>query len=137
MAEIGFPVACMVGGECSAFPDRCSTPNPGGGPPVLINYPNASALPTAVSASPSVFVLMTPVITMASVLPTSTEDEPGVYGGESSKVNLSETTFITGSSRVYACGQPVVYLGCATMQNLANCEGALVRVDQGVVLTAP
>jgi len=126
----------MLGGEASAFPDECYTPNPGG-KPVLIKYPNRSELPTAVNASPNVFVLMTPVVTMASVLPMSAGDEAGVVGGDDSGVNLNQTTFIMGSSHVFANGQPVVYLGCATMQNLANCEGNLVLVDQAVVLSAP
>src|SRR5262245_61501354 len=124
MAAISFPVACMIGGEASAFPDSCYTPNPGGGPPVLVHYPNRSELPTAVNTAPNVLVLMTEVVTVASVLPPSSEDEEGVDGGENSDVNMSATTFIMASSRVFANGQNVVYLGCATMQNLANCEGS-------------
>jgi len=133
------PIATTAGGDVFGAPDVCLTPDPLSGAPAPVPYPNQSSLAIAAGAAPNVFIEVMPAVTLTSVLPASTGDEPGVMGGVASKVILGQARFMQASSKVFAAGAPVVYLGCATAQNgpAPNLPGALVTVAQQKVFTAP
>jgi hypothetical protein len=133
------PIATTAGGDVFGAPDACLTPDPASGTSAPIPYPNQSSLAIAEGAAPNVFIEVMPAVTLTSVLPSSTGDEPGVLGGVVSKVTMGQARFTQASSKVFAAGSPVVYLGCSTAQNgpAPNLPGALVTVAQRKVFTAP
>jgi Domain of unknown function (DUF4150) len=128
-----FPAATMEGGAAIGEPDVCLTT------PLLlpIPYVDTGQLNITVGAAPNVFVRMMPVVLLPSVIPTSTGDEPGRFGGVVSGTTKGQVAFTQASSKVFAAGNPVVYLGCTTVQNNANTAGTLSSVTQTVVLVAP
>jgi hypothetical protein len=132
------PVASTAGGEAFGAPDVCLTPDPVA-LPAPVAYRNRSALGAATGVAPNVFIEVMPAVTLTSVLPSSTGDEAGALGGVVSKVTAGPARFTQASSKVYAAGAPVVYLGCTTAQNgsAPNLPGALVTVAQRKVFTAP
>lgn len=133
------PVASTAGGEVFGAPDVCLTPDPSTNVPVLVPYPNRATLCIAEGVAPNVFIEVMPVVTLASSVPASTGGEAGILGGVVSKVALGPARFTQASSKVFAAGSPVVYLGCTTAQNgtAPNLPGALVAVAQDTVFTAP
>lgn len=128
-----FPAASMAGGLAVGSPDVCLTT------PLLlpIPYTDTGALNVAVGAAPNVFIQMMPVVVLPSILPVSSGDEPGTFGGVVSGTTMGQVAFTMASSKVFAAGMPVVYLGCTTVQNNMNVAGALTSVAQAVVLVAP
>ena len=132
------PATTQMGGLCSAFPDTCNTPS--GGAVVPIPYTNTSQPTLAVNTSPKVFVLGMPAVTLASQIPVSEGDEPGVAGGVTSGVFKGPTTFTKGSSNVFVVGFPWVHLTSMTKQNGVapnNPAGAVVAPSQSKVFVRP
>jgi hypothetical protein len=76
-------------------------------------------------------------VVLPSNLPSSEGDEEGVNGGVISGTNMDTIQFTQASSKVFAAGCPVVYLGCTTVNNAMNVTGTLTEVTQKVVLVAP
>lgn len=133
------PIATTAGGEVFGAPDACVTPDPTTAAPAPVPYANRASLAIAEGTAPNVFIEVMPAVTLTSVVPRSAGDEPGVLGGVISKVTNGPARFTQGSSKVFAAGSPVVFTGCASVQNGAvpNTTGALVVVAQGKVFTAP
>lgn len=130
------PVASKAGGEVVATGvDVCKTP------PLMVPvaYPNTSSLSLAQKTAPTVFIEYLAVVILPSILPVSSGDEAGTGGGVVSGTVKGPVQFLQGSSKVYASGQPVVYLGCTTGQNgtAPNVMGKVVAVTQNKVFTAP
>jgi Domain of unknown function (DUF4150) len=126
------PVASTAGGEAFAEPDVCKTPPP-------LPYPNVGALSLAQGTAPTVFIEVMPVVILTSYIPTSSGDEVGALKGVVSGKIEGKVRFTEGSATVFAAGQPVVYLGCATTQNgdPPNAVGKVTLVSQTKVFTAP
>jgi Domain of unknown function (DUF4150) len=126
------PVASTAGGEAFAEPDVCKTPPP-------LPYPNIGSLALAQRTAATVFIEVMPVIILTSYIPQSSGDEVGVLKGVVSGKIEGKVRFTEGSSTVFAAGQPVVYLGCATTQNgdPPNAVGTVTAVSQTIVFTAP
>lgn len=133
------PIATTAGGDVFGAPDACLTPDPTTGAPAPAPYTNQSSLTIAADTAPNVYIEVMPAITLMSTLPSSTGDEAGVFGGVVSKVTGGPARFTQASSKVYAAGSPVVYLGCGTAQNglAPNLPGGLCTVAQKKVFTAP
>lgn len=127
------PVATTEGGSAVATPDTCLTP-PYSTPSV---FTNTATLSSATGTSTKVFVRMMPVVVLTSTVPSTSGDESGTYGGVTSGTFMQKASFNAGSSKVYAGGQAVVYLGTATTQNSTNAVGTLSAVTQSVVYVAP
>lgn len=128
-----FPAASMEGGAAVSEPDVCLTT----AYLIPIPYVDTGVLNITTGAAPNVFVRMMPVVLLPSIIPTSTGDEPGTFGGVVSGTTKGQVAFTQASSKVFAAGSPVVYLGCTTVQNSANTTGVVSAVTQTVVLVAP
>lgn len=126
------PVASTAAGVALGVPDVCITPPP-------LPYPNTGEIPLTVGTAPNVFIECMPVVILTSVVPVSLGDEPGVLRGVVSHKVAGEVRFILGSSKVFAAGQPVIYLGSVTTHNgqPPNVPGAVVVPSQLKVFTAP
>jgi hypothetical protein len=127
-----FPVASTAGGNAFGFPDVCLTPPP-------IPYPNTGMLQLTVATAPTVFIQNMPVVILTSVIPVSVGDQPGILHGVVSHKTMGTVRFVLGSTKVFASGLPVIYLGSLTTHNgdPPNVPGAVVLVAQTTVFTAP
>lgn len=114
------PVATKAGGQnttvgmaptdvCKIPPNAIPTP-----------FPNLGMLSTAVSTSTTVFVEKKEVVVLGSKTPSTRCDEPGTLGGIISGVNMNESHYKDGSSKVYAQGKKVIVLTKVTGQNGSN-----------------
>ena len=102
------------------FPDVCLTPV---GPTVVpIPYPNNAAHAMAVGFVPNVLVAMMPALNLASMIPMTTGDEPGVahwtYTGWAK--------FVAGNPVVFVGMLPGICLTCPSVGNKGNCAVATV-----------
>jgi carboxyl-terminal processing protease len=106
--------------ENFGFPDVCLTPI--GAVPVPIPYPNFAAHAMAVAFVPNVLVGMIPALNLASMIPATTGDEPGVD-------NWTETgwaKFTMGNPCVFVGMLPGINLACPSVGNKGNCGDAMV-----------
>ena len=127
-----FPAASMAGGKAVGPGDVCIDIFY-----LPISYENTGTLTIAVNTAPTVLIQMMPVVVLPSNLPSSEGDEEGVNEGVISGEHMEKIQFTQASSKVFAAGNPVVYLGCTTVQNDMNVTGTLTEVTQQVVLVAP
>jgi hypothetical protein len=119
---MGRPITTTAGGIALAFPNVCMTPAPPG-PPVPIPYPSIGQLSSATGTSPTVKAGGSPVVTKASVIPSTTGDAagnavPGKFGGK--------VEFTGGSATVFADGNGVVRQFDTTSQNNGNAQGSVL-----------
>jgi hypothetical protein len=118
-----FPASTKGGGQCvtPGPTDVCKTPSPAG--PVPIPYPNIAMLTNASGSTVStkVKILNKEVATQKTEISMSTGDEAGSAGGGviSNKIK-GEAKYKTGSSKVKAEGQKIVYVTCMVGQNGSN-----------------
>ena len=136
-----FPVSTSAGGMAMAMPDVCQTPAPPAGP-VPIPYPNMAQLATADASTCSMKVLVEsqPVHHVATEIPMSNGDEPGVNGGVVSGSQLGVCKRVQASTKVTVEGNGVVFVGGVTAHNgdTANAPvGNQVAPSQAKVLVSP
>ncbi len=130
-----FPGSTKGGGQCTAMPDTCNTPSPGG--PVPVPYPNIAMLTQAKKTSTKVKFVSKAVVTLKSEIPRTMGDEAGVNKGVISGTNMDKAVFKKGSSKVKIQGQPCVIQTATVGQNGANANaptGAQIVPSQNKVM---
>jgi hypothetical protein len=124
----------QMAGIDNAFPDPCRTPPVG----VPLPYPNMAFGNMGVPAAYTVLILGAPAHTLATTVPVTFLDEPGVMGGFVSQIFKGPSRHTTCAATVLFQGQPATRMGSATLQNLTNCTGArLVPSQTKVLIQAP
>ncbi len=120
-------------GQDMGIPDVCLTPTPGG-PPVPIPYPNIALGPTAIPSQVKVLILAAPVHNLATIIPMTEGDEPGVALGVASGTVMGPSRHLTGAFTVIVGGAPVSRLTSVSLQNSTNCPGMRIIPSQTKVL---
>jgi hypothetical protein len=117
------------------FPDVCLTPTPA---PVPIPYPNIAAGPMGVPAAYNVLFMCTPAHNMATTVPLTNGDNPGVALGVASGLVMGPSRHLTAAFTVLVGGIPGTRLTSMSLQNSTNCPGMrLVPSQIKVLLLAP
>jgi hypothetical protein len=128
----------QMGGMNLAFPDVCLTPAPPSPTPVAIPYPNISIGPLGV---PFVFRVLyggAPAHNLATMIPISVGDQPGIMLGVKSGTIMGPTRNTSAAATVLVGGLPGTRLTSQTLQNLTNASGMRVVPSQlRVLLLAP
>lgn len=124
------------GSQCSATPDVCKVPTPGG--PVPTPFPN---LGTTQLAAPGglvrkVLVANMPALNLMSKITLTNGDQAGSIGGVVSNRIMGQVQFLQGSSKVMVGGKPALRVGAPTAQNgaPANAVGSVVSPSQVKVM---
>jgi hypothetical protein len=122
-------------GMSLGFPDVCLTPTPA---PVPIPYPNISAQPMGVPAAYNVLFMCAPAHNMATTVPLTNGDNPGVALGVASGMVMGPSRHVTAAFTVLAGGIPATRMTSMTITNSTNCPGvSLVPSQVKVILLAP
>jgi len=96
------------------FPDVCLTPV---GPAVVpIPYPNMGMNVMAVPFSPNILLTMMPALNMASTMPITLGDQPGV----ANPLYMMAGGYVVGNPTILVNGLPGVNLTCPTYGNMHN-----------------
>ncbi|AKT41278.1 DUF4150 domain-containing protein [Chondromyces crocatus] len=118
-----------------AFPDVCLTPMPA---PTPIPYPNIAAGPMGVPASYNILFMGTPAHNMATTVPLTNGDNPGVALGVASGMVMGPSRHLTASFTTLLTGMPATRLTSMSLQNSTNAPGMrLVPSQVKVVVLAP
>ena len=131
-----FPASSKGGGQCAAFPDVCKVPAPPA-PFVPTPFPNRSQVATASSTSSKVKICGKEAVTVNSKISRSNGDEAGTLFGMMSQVNMNQTSYRTGSTKVKCQGHAIVTVLKPTAQNGNNANapaGAQVAPSQAKVI---
>ncbi|MDC3952520.1 DUF4150 domain-containing protein [Polyangium jinanense] len=118
-------------GMSLGFPDVCLTPTPA---PVPIPYPNISAQPMGVPAAYNILFMGTPAHNMATSVPLTNGDNPGVALGVASGIVMGPSRHLTAAFRVLAGGIPATRMTSMTLTNSTNCPGVSIVPSQVKVL---
>jgi hypothetical protein len=125
----------QMGGLNIAFPDVCLTPTPA---PVPIPYPNFALHPMGIPAAYNVLFMCTPAHNMATTIPLSFGDNPGIALGVASGMVMGPSRQITAAFTVLVGGLPATRMTSLTLQNSTNTIGmTLVPSQVKVLLLAP
>ncbi len=117
------------------FPDVCLTPMPA---PVPVPYPNIAAGPMGVPAAYNVLFMCTPAHNMATTVPLTNGDNPGVALGVASGMVMGPSRHLTAAFTVLVGGMPATRLTSVSLQNSTNCPGMRIVPSQvKVILLAP
>ncbi len=117
------------------FPDVCLTPTPA---PVPIPYPNIAAGPMGVPASYNILFMCTPAHNMATTVPLTNGDNPGIALGVASGIVMGPSRHLTASFTTLLTGMPATRMTSMSLQNSTNCPGMrLVPSQVKVVILAP
>lgn len=117
-----------------AFPDVCLTPPV----PVPIPYPNLAMGPMGVPAAYNVLFMGTPAHNMATTIPMSLGDCPGVALGVASGMVMGPQRHLTAAFTVLVGGIPATRLTSVSIQNSTNAPGMRIVPSQvKVLLLAP
>ncbi|MEC7525293.1 MAG: DUF4150 domain-containing protein [Myxococcota bacterium] len=124
----------QMGGLDFAFPDICKIPPAA----IPIPFPNFALGPMGVPPCPKVLFACAPAHNLATVIPTSFGDEPGVLGGIISQTIKGPSRHLTASFTTLVGGLPATRLTSVTLQNLCNAIGMRIVPSQvKVLLLAP
>ncbi|MBL8605294.1 MAG: DUF4150 domain-containing protein [Myxococcales bacterium] len=116
------------------FPDVCLTPPV----PVPIPYPNIAAGPMGVPAAYNVLFMATPAHNLATTIPMTNGDNPGVALGVASGMVMGPSRHLTAAFTVLVNGIPGTRMTSMSLQNSTNCPGVrLVPSQVKVLLLAP
>ncbi len=117
------------------FPDVCLTPTP---VPVPIPYPNIAAGPMGVPAAYTVLITGAPAHNMATMVPLTNGDNPGVALGVASGLVMGPSRHLTASFTILMDGMPATKMTSMSLQNSTNCPGMrLVPSQPRVILLSP
>jgi len=117
------------------FPDVCLTPTPA---PVPIPYPNIAAGPMGVPAAYNILFMATPAHNMATTIPLSNGDNPGVALGVASGLVMGPARHLTAAFTTLVKGMPATRMTSMALQNSTNCPGVrLVPSQVKVLLVGP
>ena len=117
-----------------AFPDVCLTPAPPAPSPIPIPYPNIGMGPTAIPAQTRLLIIGCPVHNLATTIPMTNGDNPGVAMGVASGTVMGPSRHTMGSTGVIVVGTPATRLTSTTMQNSTNAVGARIVPSQTRVI---
>jgi hypothetical protein len=118
-----------------AFPDVCLTPTPA---PVPIPYPNLALGPMGIPASYNILFMATPAHNMATTVPLTNGDNPGVALGVCSGLVMGPSRHLTAAFTVLVTGIPATRLTSMSLQNSTNAPGMRIVPSQlKVLLLAP
>ncbi len=128
----------QMGGLNLGFPDVCLTPAPPAPVPIPIPYPNFSIGPLGVPFVPMVLYGGTPAHNLATMIPISMGDNPGIATGVASGTVMGPTRSITAAVTVLVGGLPGTRLTSVNIQNSTNAPGMRIVPSQlRVLLLAP
>jgi hypothetical protein len=124
----------QMGGMNFGIPDVCLTPPV----PLPIPYPNFSLGPMGVPFVPIVLYGGTPSHNLATIVPISMGDNPGIATGVASGTVMGPTRSITAAATVLVGGLPGTRLTSINIQNSTNSPGMRIVPSQvRVLLLAP
>lgn len=128
----------QMGGLNLAFPDVCLTPAPPAPTPIPIPYPNLSIGPLGVPFVPMVLYGGAPAHNLATMVPISMGDNPGIATGVASGTVMGPTRSLTAAFTVLVGGLPGTRLTSVNIQNSTNAPGMRIVPSQvRVILLAP
>ena len=125
---------CQMMGTDMAFPDVCLTPAPPAPAPIPIPYPNVAMGPMAIPNVPNVLIMGMPAHNMATTIPMTNGDNPGVAMGVASATVMGPSRHLTGAFTVLIMGQPATRLTSMSLQNSTNAPGCRIVPSQSLVL---
>ena len=125
----------QMGGINLAFPDVCKTPPVA----VPIPYPNVALGVMGVPPVGKVLFSCAPAHNMATTIPMTMGDNPGVMMGMVSQTVMMSSRQSTAAFTVILCGLPATRLTSMSIQNVVNIPpGVKIAPSQvKVVLLAP
>ncbi len=129
----------QLGGMNAGFPDVCLTPAPPAPAPIPIPYPNVAMGPMGVPAAYNILFMCAPAHNMATTIPLSNGDNPGIATGAISHTVMGPSRNITAAFTVLVDGLPATRLTSVALNNTLNCPlAARVTPSQTkVMLLAP
>jgi hypothetical protein len=117
------------------FPDVCLTPLP---VPVPIPYPNIGIGPIGVPAAYNVLFVAAPAHNLATTIPLTLGDQPGIALGVASGLVMGPQRHLIGAFTCLVGGIPATRMTSFGLHNLTNCPGIrLVPSQPKVVILAP
>jgi hypothetical protein len=120
------------------FPDVCLTPAPPSPAPVPLPYPNIGAGPMGVPPAVKILFMCAPAHNMATVVPMTNGDNPGIATGVASGMVMGPDRHLTGSFTTLLLGMPATRMTSVALQNSTNCPGArLVPSQPKILILAP
>lgn len=125
-------VATMGGGLCTSYVDICNTVV--GSSTVPTPYTNVMDASLAVCAT-NVYVSCMMAENMLSATTLTSGDESGTALGTTSGTITGSGSYVTGSATLFYTAQSAVRLADTTMQNLSNCYGMVMSVNQAMVFS--
>jgi hypothetical protein len=117
-----------------AFPDVCLTPAPPSPSPIPIPYPNIAMGPMAIPNVPTILIMGMPVHNLATTIPMTNGDNPGVMLGVASGTVMGPARHVLGANTVLYMGMPATRLTSMSLQNSTNAPGARIVPSQTIVL---
>jgi len=115
------PVANAGVGANAGFPDVCLTP-PAPGIPVA--YPNVGLNATAVNYSPNLFIGFLPAFHIATMMPMTIADEPGVLH----PLHKDFSAYVAGNPLIFHNCLPAIHLICPSIGNAGNCTNHMAAI---------
>lgn len=122
---------CQMMGMDMGFPDVCVTPAV---PPVPVPYLNVAMGPMAIPNCPTILINCMPVHNLATTIPMTNGDNPGVLLGVAAGTVMGPSRHLTGAFTVLFQGMPASRLTSMSLQNSTNCPGARIVPSQVLVL---
>lgn len=119
-------------GTDTGFPDVCLTPSPAG--PVPIPYPNIAVGPMAIPSCYNILFVAAPAHNMATTIPMTNGDNPGVALGVASGLVMGPSRHLTAAFSVLVGGMPATRMTSVSLQNNTNCPGVRLVPSQPKVL---
>lgn len=120
------------------FPDVCLTPAPPAPAPVPIPYPNMATGPMGVPAAYNILYMCTPAHNMATTIPLTNGDNPGLATGVASGMVMGPSRHLTAAFTCIVGGMPATRMTSMALQNSTNCPGARIVPSQvKVIILAP
>lgn len=123
---------CQLMGTDMAFPDVCMTP--AAPSPIPVPYTDIALGPTAIPSCPTILIMGGPAHNLATTIPMTNGDNPGVLLGVASGTVMGPSRHTTGANTVLFNGMPATRLTSTTMQNSTNAMGARIAPSQTLVL---
>ncbi|MEO7327688.1 MAG: DUF4150 domain-containing protein [Minicystis sp.] len=121
----------QMGGMDFGIPDVCMTPMPA---PVPIPYPNFAMGPMGVPAAYNVLFFATPAHNLATTIPLTLGDQPGVALGVASGMVMGPSRRLTAMFTCLVDGIPATRLTSMGLHNNTNVPGMRIVPSQLTVL---
>jgi Domain of unknown function (DUF4150) len=122
----------QMGGMDFGIPDVCLTPTPPPGVP--IPYPNMALGPMGVPAAYNVLFFCTPAHNLATTIPLTLGDQPGIALGVASGMVMGPSRRLTAMFTCLVDGIPATRLTSMGLHNSTNIPGMRIIPSQLTVL---